>query len=336
MGQQIEMNIKTSSGYTTLYPNIVSNNVVDFSGTNPLLSDSTKTSFGLATSATPDDVFKFLSNYNLYYWEKTQYTQKLNGTTYQSNNSQHLGGIPLYTNLYYSSSYIKNSDNTLTLQSPKTIRFDQIGTSLSQASVLVNKYVMEDSDTSREMYRMNGSPSVVYSYGIYGSSGNTIYTLQDSFGATTFVSSSSASAYPNNEISNGYRYVALGQVFNKLPQMIRYDRGSFIGTGTIIGSVGQFVQLQLKFFPQFIFIRSSDSINEATDLDKGCVGSIILPSYVCNRTQIYTEFSTYTSGGSAGYQWVSGYGRNKYYIEGNTLYHKFDNSGVEYWYYMFG
>lgn len=342
MGQQIEMNIKTSSGYTTLYPNIVSNNVVDFSGTNPLLSDSTKTSLGLPTSATPDDAFKFLANYNLYYWEKTQYTQKLIQNTYTwQSDSQRIGALPYNETLQYSNSYVINSDNTFALNSPQTIviNFNGSAATAQKAAVLANKYVLSLPDTTK-LYYVKGAPtSHTINGGLYGGSGNIVYQIQDSFGATTFVSNSSATAYPNNEISNGYRYVALGQVFSKLPQMLRYDKGSYIGTGTAPGSQ-LYVGLQLKFFPQFIFIRPAAPPKPTRDYINA--GAIIIPSNVSGRRDQYFEMGCMPSNSDTG-TWGTGlnfsYGSNggsQYYIEGNTLYHRLDVPNQEYWYYMFG
>lgn len=63
MPTNIEMNILGQDGqYQTLYPNVSANSVVDFSGNNPLLSDSAKNLFGLSTDAVPSEVFQVLSN----------------------------------------------------------------------------------------------------------------------------------------------------------------------------------------------------------------------------------------------------------------------------------
>ena len=52
--KNIEMNVKTSTGYDLLYPATESRQVLN------LLTDSTKTYIGLETSATPDDAFRSL------------------------------------------------------------------------------------------------------------------------------------------------------------------------------------------------------------------------------------------------------------------------------------
>ena len=62
MAQNIEINIKNEDGYEVLYPNIVSTNVVDFSGENPLLSDTTRAILGLQSNSTPDDAFQAVQN----------------------------------------------------------------------------------------------------------------------------------------------------------------------------------------------------------------------------------------------------------------------------------
>lgn len=68
------MNYKNSSGvYEPLYPNIVASNVIDFSGTNPLLSDATKQL--LNNLLNPDKVFDFLGQYNKYWWRKRNYSE---------------------------------------------------------------------------------------------------------------------------------------------------------------------------------------------------------------------------------------------------------------------
>lgn len=56
------MNYYNGSTYEVLYPNITASNVVNFKGENPLLSDNTKTLYGLQTTATPDDIFVQISN----------------------------------------------------------------------------------------------------------------------------------------------------------------------------------------------------------------------------------------------------------------------------------
>ena len=58
MSQSIQMNIKNEDGYEDLYPNIKANNVVDFSGNNPLLTQETISMYGLDGTATPDQVFQ--------------------------------------------------------------------------------------------------------------------------------------------------------------------------------------------------------------------------------------------------------------------------------------
>lgn len=79
MAKNIEMNVLNESGqYETLWPNVSASSIVDFSGDNPLLSDSVKSLFGLTTSDVPNDVLEILSkavigevNNSYAYTEKT-------------------------------------------------------------------------------------------------------------------------------------------------------------------------------------------------------------------------------------------------------------------------
>ena len=67
MAKNIEMNVLNESGqYETLWPNVGANSVVDFSGDNPLLSDSVKSLFGLNKNTVPNNVFEELSKSILY------------------------------------------------------------------------------------------------------------------------------------------------------------------------------------------------------------------------------------------------------------------------------
>ena len=59
--KNIEINIKTQSGYEVLYPNIQASNVVDFNEENLILNQSTSNLYGIS-NGTPDQIFQKLSN----------------------------------------------------------------------------------------------------------------------------------------------------------------------------------------------------------------------------------------------------------------------------------
>lgn len=68
MAKNIEMNVLTEGGnYEILYPNVQAKSVIDFSGDNPLLSESTASLYsGLSSNPDPDEVFSVLSKSVLY------------------------------------------------------------------------------------------------------------------------------------------------------------------------------------------------------------------------------------------------------------------------------
>ena len=59
--KSIEINIKTSTGYEVLYPNVQASNVINFTSSNSLLNSSTASLFNLGSGSTPDQVFQILS-----------------------------------------------------------------------------------------------------------------------------------------------------------------------------------------------------------------------------------------------------------------------------------
>ena len=62
MAKNIEMNILGQDGqYEVLYPNVSANSIVDFSGDNPLLTQSVANAFGLSSDAVPNDVLQVLT-----------------------------------------------------------------------------------------------------------------------------------------------------------------------------------------------------------------------------------------------------------------------------------
>lgn len=61
MAKNIEINIKNSTGYEVLYPNVQASNVINFSSSNSLLNSSTASLFNLGSGSTPDQVFQILS-----------------------------------------------------------------------------------------------------------------------------------------------------------------------------------------------------------------------------------------------------------------------------------
>ena len=79
--KNITMKQFNGTDYDTLYPKTKVEQVEGAYTQQQILADSTKTLFGLGTDAVPNQVLKFLGQFNLHQWKRRKVTKKLVKTT---------------------------------------------------------------------------------------------------------------------------------------------------------------------------------------------------------------------------------------------------------------
>ena len=87
--KNITMKQFNGTGYDTLYPKTKVEQVEGAYTQQQILADSTKALFGLGTDAVPNQVLKFLGQFNLYQWKRRKVTKKLVKTAVSQLDSLH-------------------------------------------------------------------------------------------------------------------------------------------------------------------------------------------------------------------------------------------------------
>ena len=263
MSQNIEINIKNESGYEVLYPNIIANNVVDFSGDNPLLSDSTKSLFGLGTNAVPDDVFNLLSSNGEYWWKRrtSKKIEIISSNSLEKIRMTDSSNSSSFASINYSSIINLDPFNRIQLVNQQSTGFGSYD-NYTVFNILIGKYAKVYSvETSveaifkipngqtiqREIYQVSGYNYYrVYTYGYKQSVKIT------EAGEWEYLKSTNRNAYPDKGESGGYDYEYIGVPFNNLPKSLKIETGSYIGSG--LYGYGNPNTLQLSFVPSILII----------------------------------------------------------------------------------
>ena len=261
MSKNIEINIKNESGYEVLYPNIKANNVIDFSGNNPLLSDSTKEQYELNNQAVVDDVLKLLSRFQNglgkeWLWDKQKVEQKYElgeKTNYITNYSW--GRDDKEYDVSYSDTLNISPDGTATLSNPQTITLTY--KEYSAANILAGKFfigltLVESTYEDILLYGdPNGTPS-------QGNRGNMWYgtmfpaspVLNTRIETThEYINNFDENKYPPTE-TDGYKYISLGQFGDK----VRFIINNYIGTGNYGSSSPNVLEFESE--PKLVFITA--------------------------------------------------------------------------------
>lgn len=229
-----------------------------------ILSNETKTLYGLGSNATPDDVFAELGKYKQYWWRRRAKTfievkKDITGTVALTQDSTD------YARFYYSKTVSIDSTGKVSLNSPTTL--NGVASSSSDASSLANDlkpyldtppYYVSSKNVNEEVYYVPTGSVIKYSagnaanftFGLYREGSRTFYMMlsDNSFedagvpaqlvngsiqlGDWQYVQSSNRNAYPDSGISGGYEYEYLGIPFDNSVTAPKIETGSYVGTGT--------------------------------------------------------------------------------------------------------
>lgn len=252
MAKNIEINIKGSDGnYEVLYPKTNSSTSV--------VSEEVITNLGLTSGSSGNDVLKWFSQYNLYWWRRraktfTEKRTNIIGTIQVTRDAN-----PGY-HFYYSKTISIDSNGAISLVSPVTL--DGIANSSTGATSLGNTlkpylddvpyYISSDIVDGKIYYVPLGSgigynsvnPGYI-TFGLYRYGSQTYYMVlsDQSLGDTKvpaqlvtsaiqvsdweYIQSSNRNAYPDSGIQDGYEYNYLGVPYQ---QMSQTPNGILIGT----------------------------------------------------------------------------------------------------------
>ena len=231
-----------------------------------ILSDAVKALFGLTSSATPDDVFGWLGNYNKYWWRRIPISYTIAMTDISS------GTIGSSAQTMHYSSSVDIVDNAITLNNSSTA---SIAISATGAQDMVSHapcyyYMGNNSSTIRYLptgstagtstsntIRYNSSQSRL-EYGSTASIKAKTCAITHSYGSEGYVSSSTRSEYPDSGESGGYKYEYVGQPMSSLPKMVKLETGAYVGTGTYGESNPN--SITFEFTPKLVLIYR-DNVN---------------------------------------------------------------------------
>lgn len=212
-----------------------------------LLKDATAALFGLGTDAVPDDALHLLSRFpsglgNEYIWSKSQY-QEIKTSSSLSFSGKNTSSI------LCSNQITLDSSGNISLFNPETYTLTQIE---GNRSILKGKYVFYHPDSTYGDDRIKyvdetAQINTVSGGGISINVPSGGYIVSSQLEVVSYVNSPSPDAYPP-AVSDGYTYVPLGQIGDK----IRIATGSYTGTGTYGASHPN--SLTFGFEPKMVFI----------------------------------------------------------------------------------
>lgn len=337
--KKITMREYNGTDYDTLYPKTIAEQVDGVYSKEDVLSNDTKSLFGLGTDAVPNDALALLSRFpnglgNDYLWEKYIKRQSDTHTEISKGSNADFFSVSSSSStsrkIYYGDSYTVNSDGTVTLVNQKILTLTESQFSVAKLSVLVGKWFYSTMD-GRLNKICNFIPenstitlTVRGSYNEFFSSKGWIqrtdfspYTVKENF---SYVNSSNPNAYPP-AVSDGYTYTALGQIGAKA----NITTGKYTGTGTYGNT--KLNSLTFSFFPKAIFI-----IPVATSMNSysGQFGAFLYGAAMC---------STRLDGGGGSTQCnvtITGWGTNTIKWFGASSDYQLNMSNKEYRYVAIG
>lgn len=227
------------------------------------LADATKTLYGLSSSATSNDVFAYLGQYNQYWWRRCGYTP---AKIYFNKTGQYSFGSSgtRKTTYFYNVSVDINGKLTISLTG-ETYEYSWGFTStLPDASLFRGKYfsnvnTITSTNNVKLLYYGTDAVSIDTS-----SSGDAYYVTNcnyeiQSLSATPtysyeYLKSNNSNAYPVG-FSGNYYYEKIGQPLVNLPYYSQIATGSYEGTG--VRGEDNPNTLTFNFVPKFLFVTTS-------------------------------------------------------------------------------
>lgn len=269
-----------------------------------LLADQTAALYhGLNADSTPNDVYAFLGGYTQWRWNRRTVKWTPDET---AKTNVDLTGVFEWdaTKTMKWAKEIEFSDaGEVQLKNPTIVRFTH--DSLSALDVTKGNYVV---GLENKVYRVDNSAvfsndQYTYPSGDYYVKASNAYEITPSamYGPWEEVRASTADAYPNSGIHDGYEYMALGMPLenskNRIPVI-----GSYIGTG-VYGEENK-NHISLPGRPLCIWIFENQ---ESFRMFISC-GADSGEAYASSTTSGYTKNSYTFSNGGNDLHWYCNYG----------------------------
>lgn len=301
-----------------------------------VVSDATKTLFGLGADAVPDDVFSWIGQYNTHWWSILHGQASIGYSEVKSDVDKNIIVFERATREYYYSDSIEIDQSTgaVNLVNPKTMTLTYFGLSseiTANCEQLKGKYVKnfvkypDKTDISSVVFYVDPSASIryendggtIYQIVIYGN-GSGLYTGQAKIitsqaynipaGETTYEHSADRNAYPDSGTVDGLTYQYLGVPFQKFPSMPQIATGSYTGTGTA-GNSGK-NSVVCGFKPKvFIVYTDNYSQSDGTYSSWGQSYQVFLANASKIPVHAYSNSSdkTYYTFSGEGVEWYNDY-----------------------------
>lgn len=227
-----------------------------------ILSNDTRTLFGLTTSAIPDDVLKYLGKYAKHHWKRR--TASYVGEPGPSGACGFISGADstnTSVTVYYSTSLTFTESGEFSLTEPLnsiTISYNTYG----NVATLRGKYFYKGSDKKKTIYYAASNAAYTrtndsYMYGVSFTSGCGLVYSKMNYGEWEIINSTSDSSYPKFGMKDGYEYVYLGIPFENSISPIKILTGNYVGSGSY--GVGNENSLTFNSVPELVFISSNTS-----------------------------------------------------------------------------
>lgn len=273
-----------------------------------LLKDATAAMFGLGDTAVPDDVLSFLGKYAQNSWKRRTYEAHYNATLSSGVNQYCLGGgfsTTVSNTIYYSDEIALDSSGATVLKNEKSINVSYSNRNDPVVQSLPGKYIRNakqslPSNESRPSEVLYVDPSATISgstgdgntrYGVYISAkGAKIATayLSPIVGEWEYINSTNRNAYPDSGESGGYEYLYLGVPFDNAVNAPKFEKGSYIGTGTY--GVSNPCSLTFGFSPSILIITG---FMKSSSTSIGGNGSVVMNISYGSYGESYSEYSIY-------------------------------------------
>ena len=248
--KNITMKQFNGTDYDTLYPKTIASQVDGVYNKDEIITNNTKSLFGLSNTAVPDDVFSFLGQYNQYWWRRLPYTgSHATESTFTNLYFPLTSSKENYVQVYYSDKYIVDKYGKISLD----LTSDNAGTDRylvtavdTIKSLIAGKYFVAGESISEyknldQIFYCDPSATLTYTYnssatlkhGWTISSGKTLTGVGESFGTNyEYLHSANRNAYPDYGVAGGYEYEYVGVPFDNSTMPTKVVGGYYYGTGT--------------------------------------------------------------------------------------------------------
>ena len=342
--KNIEINIKTESGYDILYPKTIANNITDFNNdTNLILKNNTKALFGLGTDEVPDDVLAWLGKYNQYWWRRKLIPTEESWYETRESVSDHeisYAGTPSRENtVYYSNSInISQTDGTISLSDPNSLTFSYDDYS-NIVPAIQGKYIYAGTDLTIVFVPQTAEVYNTTSGGGFRVKIRQCYKIVSVYGVPPtempwqYVQSSDRNAYPDSGTQDGYEYEYLGIPFDNAVGAPKIETGSYMGTGTY--GADNPIEIKVSFPPKRIFLLT-------LPFESGRYGINTTITYAdFSMTEITLEKYASSASVSGKISLILEWGKDfvKWYVSDTSYYgtmQQYNNANTEYYYYIEG